>query len=238
MATELRINAQLDPVALNAELQETGRIQIPNFMEAATADYLYTLLKENRDWYITYNEGEENYESPMAEFQALDPAKKRQFMSRVLSSARQGFQFLFRQYYISRAVENGENPGHPLHAMMDFVNSESTLQWMRTLTGQEQIRRSDSYASLYAPGDFLTTHDDLHGSHDRVAAYVISMTKDWNPNWGGYLAFFDEEDNIEQAFMPSFNTLNLFLIPQKHAVQMVSPFAGTMRTSYLGWLHQ
>ena len=122
--------------------------------------------------------------------------------------------------------------------MMDFVNSESTLQWMRTLTGQEQIRRSDSYASLYAPGDFLTTHDDLHGSHDRVAAYVISMTKDWNPNWGGYLAFFDEEDNIEQAFMPSFNTLNLFLIPQKHAVQMVSPFAGTMRTSYLGWLHQ
>ena len=55
-----------------------------------------------------------------------------------------------------------------------------------------------------------------------------------NPN----LAFFDEAGNIEEAFMPAFNTLNIFLIPQRHAVQQVAPFAGTRRLSYLSWLHR
>lgn len=236
--TEIKINSALDPHALNQQLRESGRIQIPNFFETDTADYLYGLLQENTDWFVTYNEGGENYESTLAEFQSMPPQQRREFTGRLFASARDGFQFIFRQYYISRAIENGENKGHPLHVVNDHVNSDAFLDFMRVLTGRDEIKKSDSYASLYAPGDFLTTHDDLHGSHDRVAAYVVSMTRDWNPNWGGYLAFYDEHDNIREAFMPTFNTLNLFMIPQKHAVQPVAPFAGHMRTSLLGWLHR
>ena len=91
---------------------------------------------------------------------------------------------------------------------------------------------------MYAPGHFLTEHDDRHEKHDRVAAYVISMTKNWDKNWGGHLAFFDDGGNIKEALIPSFNTLNIFLIPQMHSVQLLSPFAGENRTSYLGWLHR
>ena len=236
--SEICINPELDPHALNQQLQQTGRIQVPNFFTPETAEYLYSLLQGNSNWFVTYNEGEENFESSMAEFQALPPPQRRQFMSRLFSRARDGFQFIFRQYYISRAIEQGEDVGHPMHAMHHYVNSDAFLNFMRVLTGSDEVRSSDSYASCYAPGDFLTTHDDLHGSHDRIAAYVVSMTRDWNPNWGGYLAFFDDDDNISEAFMPTFNTLNLFLIPRKHAVQQVSPFAGHMRTSFLGWLHR
>ena len=235
---EIRINPSLDPVALHAELVTSGRIHVPDFFAPQTADYLYGLLQSHQDWYITYNEGRENFETPLAEFQALDATARRQFMGQILARARDGFQFVFRQYYISRSVERGENPGHPLHAVHEFINSESTLEWMRALIGTGEVRKADSYASLYAPGDFLTIHDDLHGSHDRVAAFVVSMTRGWNPDWGGYLAFFDERDNITEAFMPGFNILNLFLVPRRHAVQMVSPFAATMRTSLLGWLHR
>jgi Rps23 Pro-64 3,4-dihydroxylase Tpa1-like proline 4-hydroxylase len=71
-----------------------------------------------------------------------------------------------------------------------------------------------------------------------VAAYVFSMTKVWDKNWGGHLAFFDDAGNITDAFVPSFNTLNIFLVPQLHSVQLVSPFAGANRSSYLGWLHR
>jgi Rps23 Pro-64 3,4-dihydroxylase Tpa1-like proline 4-hydroxylase len=236
--TEIKINSTLDPHALNQQLHESGRIQVPDFFEAATAEYLYSLLQKNTDWYVTYNEGGENYESTLTEFQSMAPPQRRQFLNRVFASARDGFQFIFRQYYISRAVENGENDGHPLHALHHYVNSDTFLDFMRVLTGSDEISKSDSYASLYAPGDFLTTHEDLHSTHDRLAAYVVSMTKDWNPNWGGYLAFYDDDDNIREAFMPTFNTLNLFLIPQKHAVQQVAPFAGHMRTSFLGWLQR
>ena len=106
------------------------------------------------------------------------------------------------------------------------------------MRAQNDVRKADSYASWYAPGHFLTQHDDLHGTHDRVAALVFSMTKGWNRNWGGHLAFFDDVGNIEDAYVPSFNTLNIFLIPQKHAVQLVAPFARARRTSFLSWLHR
>jgi Rps23 Pro-64 3,4-dihydroxylase Tpa1-like proline 4-hydroxylase len=70
-----------------------------------------------------------------------------------------------------------------------------------------------------------------------VAAYVISLTRNWNRNWGGHLAFFNERGDVEAAFLPSFNALNVFAVPQLHAVQMIAPFARGVRTSLTGWVH-
>ena len=235
---DISINPDLDPNELKAAFLRKERLQVPDFFTPESADYLYQLLLDNSTWYLTYNEGQENYESSVAEFQALEPVQRQRFMGRIYQRASDQFQYVFNQYYISQAIELGEQPGHPMHQMQEFMNRDSTLSFMRTLTGQDDIRKADSYASWYAPGHFLTQHDDLHGTHDRVAALAFSMTRDWNPNWGGHLAFFDDAGNIEEAFLPSFNTLNIFLIPQKHAVQQVAPFATARRTSYLSWLHR
>ncbi len=238
MSTELLIHPAHDPAALATAFAAHGRLQIPEFLTTDSAEYLYRLLQENNHWQLSYNEGGENYESSLVEFEALSPANKQRFTSNIYHRARTGFQYLFRQYYISQAVELGEQPGHPMHEFHGFVNSAGFLRFMRSLTGRDDIAKSDSYASWYGPGHFLTQHDDRHATHDRVAAYVISMTRDWNENWGGYLAFYDESGNIETAFKPSFNTLNIFSIPKAHAVQLVAPFAGHPRTSYLGWLQR
>jgi Rps23 Pro-64 3,4-dihydroxylase Tpa1-like proline 4-hydroxylase len=235
---DIRINPALDAEALASCFQEKGRLQVADFFDADTAGYLYRLLEENRDWSLTYNEGQENFESPLEAFQALPAQQKQRFMNSVYTRAADGFQYLFNQYYISQAIELGEQPGHPMHAFHGFMNQPDTLDFMRRLTGQTDIRKADAYASWYAPGHFLTEHDDIHGTHDRVAALVFSMTKGWNRNWGGHLAFFDERGNIVEAYVPGFNTLNIFLIPQRHAVQFVSPFARARRTSYLSWLHR
>ena len=235
---DIRINQSLDPGRPHVAFQKTGRLQIPEFFARETAEYLYQLLLDNKTWYLTYNEGQENYESSLTKFQALESLQQQRFMGRIYQRASDQFQYVFNQYYITQAIELGEQPGHPMHALQEFMNRDSTLSFMRTLTGQEDVRKADAYASWYAPGHFLTQHDDLHGTHDRVAALTFSMTKGWDRNWGGHLAFFDDAGNIEEAFMPSFNTLNIFLIPQKHAVQQVAPFAATRRTSYLSWLHR
>ncbi|MCZ6830751.1 MAG: hypothetical protein O7F73_14420 [Gammaproteobacteria bacterium] len=49
-----------------------------------------------------------------------------------------------------QTLELGEQPGHPMHQMQEFMNRDSTLSFIRTLTGQDDIRRADSYASWYA----------------------------------------------------------------------------------------
>ncbi len=238
MSVKIAINPNLNPKKLAVELQANKRIQINDFFSKESAEYLHQLLMTNTDWYLAYNEANNFYESPLSEFQALPPQKKQQFMHNIYARARSQFQYVFIQYYITQALELNEQPGHPMHAMHDFMNQADTLDFMRQLTGDQTVAKADSYASCYSPGHFLTQHDDRHDKHDRVAAYVFSMTKDWDVNWGGHLAFYDQQGNIEQAFMPSFNTLNLFLVPQQHAVQHVAPYAGKGRTSFLGWLHR
>lgn len=238
MNHSIEFNPALDPDLLGKSFVEHGRLQIPGIFDQATASYLHTLLNEHQDWYLAYNEGDRFYESSMAELQAMTPRQQQRFNQGISERARDQFQYVFFQYYITQAIRLGEQPGHPMHAMHAFMNEESTLEFMRRLTGQDDIRSADSFASCYMPGHFLTRHDDRHTTHDRVAAYVFSMTPDWNPNWGGHLAFFDANGHIEQAWMPTFNTLNLFLVPQDHAVQQVTSFAGVRRTSYIGWLHR
>ena len=238
MAQQLKISPDHDPEALGRILQQEGRLQVSDFFTPDTADYLYKIHMENKDWYLAYNEGSNFYESSTQQFQALTPQQRQHFMNSIYARARTQFQYVFYQYYITQAIKLKEQPGHPMHQFHEFMNDEEVLNLMRTLTGEKAIRKADSYASIYAPGHFLTAHDDRHDSHDRVAAYVVSMTKTWDKNWGGHLAFFDDAGNITEALIPSFNTLNIFLIPQMHSVQLVSPFAGGNRTSYLGWFHR
>jgi SM-20-related protein len=234
--TPLTLRAQHDPTSLSAELLETGRRQIPNFLTEESANYLHGLLHSHEHWHLTYNEGSENYETDEQTFKALPPQQQHRFTANIYRRAREGFQYLFWQYYITAALKNGENPGHPMHAVNDWVNSEEFLGFMRNLTKRDDITHSDSYASWYSPGHFLTKHDDRHPRQKRVAAWVLSMTPEWNENWGGHLAFFDKTGSITEAFKPAFNTFNIFLVPQDHAVQLIAPYAGKPRTSFLGWL--
>ena len=227
-----------DPVKLGKTLQSAGWLQVPDFFTPESAEYLHKIHIENRDWNLAYNDGNNYYESPLAEIESAPPQARAQMMNGIYARAKTQFQYVFFQYYISQAIEKGEQPGHPMHEFHEFVNSDEYLDFMRTLTGDDTVRSADSYASNYSPGHFLTAHDDRHDSHDRAGAFVFGMTKAWDMNWGGHLAFFDDDGNITDALVPSFNTLNIFLIPQMHSVQLVSPFAGANRISYLGWLHR
>ena len=237
MTDAITINSALDAAALGRDYARAGRIHVKDFLVPADAERLYGAIRANTEWYLAYTENGQAVESPSADIQRLTPAQRQKFFGAIHQRAAEHFQYCYLQYYVSECVGRGDNPGHALHPVHDFVNSAPFLDFMRVLTGQDAIRSADVMASCYGPGHYLTAHDDTHHKRDRVAAYVISLTKDWNRNWGGHLAFFDPDGNIERAIMPSFNALNVFSVPQFHAVQMVAPFARAVRTSFTGWVH-
>ena len=82
----------------------------------------------------------------------------------------------------------------------------------------------------------LTAHDDVAPGKHRLYAYVLNLTARWRADWGGILMFLDEEDHVAEGYTPAFNALNIFRVPQRHAVSMVAPFAGEPRISITGWI--
>jgi len=233
---DIQINPELDFSEYADKLKNCGRIQIDNFFTKESAVKLQSLLQTHSPWYLAYNEFNNFYESSYDQIEALAPQVKAQFMSAFYKRAETNFQYVFKQFYISQAIKLGEES--KLNFLHDFMNQDSFLKLMRVLAQDSTINWVDTFASSYESGHFLTEHTDTHNKHDRVLAFTIGMTEDWDPNWGGNLVFFDDDKNIKAGFNPKFNSLCVFTIPQSHAVQFISPFATKDRLSLLGWANR
>ena len=138
-------------------------------------------------------------------------------------------------------VEGGQRKGGPLapiEAVYDLLNSAPFLAFIRALTGDSRAAYVDAQATRYRPGDFLTAHDDDVEGKNRLFAYVMNFTPAWRADWGGLLAFHDADGHVAEAYTPTFNALNIFRVPQVHAVTQVASFAAGPRLSITGWIRE
>ncbi|MEM9055385.1 MAG: 2OG-Fe(II) oxygenase family protein, partial [Pseudomonadota bacterium] len=125
---------------------------------------------------------------------------------------------------------------NPLKQVYEFINGKDFLGACRSLTGFDQISFADAQLTRYGPGQFLTRHDDDVQGKNRLVAYVLNLTPNWRTAWGGVLEFQDESGNITEGFLPAYNVLNVFKVPQSHAVSYVTPFTRAYRYAITGWL--
>lgn len=232
---DFRLNPHLDLEALAHEFQAGGRIQIADIWEAATAEGLARWLENETAWSLVYNQGDKVVELEPRELKRMIERRKRRLIDDMHRLAVREFAFCYSAYPISRRVEAAPEPDNPLHQYLEFINSDEMLGFMRRLSGIEEIFRSDAQATCYSAGHFLSVHDDAANYQPRRLAYVFGFTKGWQPDWGGYLQFFDQAGDIKAGLLPKFNVFNVFAVPRYHSVSPVSPAAPAARYSITGW---
>ena len=85
------INPEIDLSVLATTLASRGRMQIHDFTSAESAKALDDLLQQHDDWYLSYIQGPDNFETSEAEFAALTLEQKHRFTAGVYRRARSGF---------------------------------------------------------------------------------------------------------------------------------------------------
>jgi SM-20-related protein len=230
------LNPALDRAALAERYKLKNRIQLRDALAAQPAEDLFDILTKATGWSLVWREADGHVEalSP-AELAKLPAEDRARIISGIYARARNEFSFIYQANLMAENYAAGKNPGHPLHRVYEYLNSAEFMDLIRAVTGIESVARADAQATLYAPGHFLNTHDDQIAGHKRRVAYVLSMTKDWNPDWGGLLQFYGKDNAVEDVFVPRFNTLSLFTVPQSHAVSCVAPYAPARRLAITGW---
>jgi len=166
----------------------------------------------------------------------LNDAQIKRLMDAAHQSARDGFQFIHETHRLTNDGEPYIDTSHYHAEIVRFLNDGDFLGFVRDVTGLHEIAFADAQATRYAPGHFLTLHDDNFPERKRLVAYVLNLTPQWRPDWGGILMFPHRNGHIAEGYAPAFNALNLFKVPQPHLVSMVAPFAGACRYSITGWL--
>lgn len=231
------LNPALDRAALARNFAQSGRVQIHDFLTPSYAEKTHDVLRAHVPWSLVYNRGSENIELKPQELAALSAEERKGIGLEILNRARDGFQFRYHAFMIVPSYLANDYPGHPLYRLLEYINGEEFLGLIREVTGLPELVKADAQATLYAPGDFLTLHDDRGkpGAGWRLA-YVMSFARDWRAEWGGLLQFFGgDERTVVETFVPRFNALNIFRVPAPHAVSLVSPFAPLGRYAVTGW---
>ena len=232
--SSLKLNPELDLSSLAADYARAKRGQIPNFLAPDSAEKVLQDLK-NLPWGIVFNEGTQVHQMHAQALEELGNQEATRLMLGIRERARTQYQFIYAFYPILNAYFSPQAPRQDIFDFYEFINSEPVLETIRRVTGLENIRWADGQATWFKQGHFLKAHTDEVHAEGRLAAYVFNMSPGWERDWGGFLQFFDSQDNVEAAFKPSFNTLNLFTIPQMHSVSMVSTYVTEKRLAVTGW---
>lgn len=238
MAPLLQLNPRLDHAVLAAEFARDGRLQVRDVLTEASAATVRTILAEDTPWGLAWQSGASAPANLMRAEQLRDlPATEQAAMAKAAAATpAQDYAFAYHSYPLVTAYLERWHPESPQERLLEELNSPAVLDFIRGVTGIAEIVKLDGQATLYGPGHFLWPHSDAESARGRRVAYVLNLTLgDWAPQWGGYLNFFNDQWDVEQAFRPRFNSLNLFRVPQWHSVSQVAAAAPLARYAITGW---
>jgi len=231
----IALNPALDPSSMSEEYAAHGRLQIRDFFTEETAESIHKSLY-NLPWYLAFNDGDQVRELTPEQLQRLSPQQRTEIQQRVYQNAQTRYQFLYNHYPLFAEYFRRDGQGMDFFRIYEFINSPKMLAFFRELTGIDDICWADGHATLFQAGHFLKFHTDEKPEDQRVAAYVLSFSKDWGRDWGGLLQFWDKNFDVEKAYRPVFNALNIFTVPADHSVSVIAPYCPGQRFSITGWL--
>ncbi len=125
--------------------------------------------------------------------------------------------------------------------MRTLLNSSEFKELLSKLTGLEITNLNTMFLSKYKSGHFLSPHSDKGNGK---IAFVINLTKNWLPQYGGNLHFLSEDrKSIVETWTPAFNNMVIFYVPPDsqeniglpHFVGHVNPGIKLSRYAITGW---
>lgn len=233
---DFRINPEVKPEYYAEVFSSKKYVQIHNFLEAGAADFLHETLSSKTMWRLCFSTGQDRpVLLSQAELSATSSRERADLQQRIYSLARRNEGFMYSAWPMITAYLEGWDGDHPLNRFTEFLQSAEVREFGRKVIGADRITKVDAQATLYGPGHFLTRHRDVGLKQERRAAYTLGLARNWEPDFGGLLAFIDDDLNISRALTPNYNVLTLFdgLLP--HSVTAVAPFAPIGRYSITGW---
>jgi Rps23 Pro-64 3,4-dihydroxylase Tpa1-like proline 4-hydroxylase len=215
-------------------------VQIDDYLQSAAAERLHACLAREVPWTLALRDAAGSRTIDHASYAAMTHEAVAQLLADTAAGARgaedSGFRFAYDSYMMVTAYKEQRDPDLLLHRVLELFNSPDYLAFLRHLTGDARVRRVNAQATRYRPGHFLRYHTDEEHSEGRLYAYVLNLSRTWHADWGGLLQFIDAGGQVQDTFLPRWNTLSLFAVPAGHAVSLVAPWAQGDRLAITGWL--
>jgi len=232
------INSEISPSEFSQKFLNEGSVVIRNFLKEEYVENLnnfFTSGMPENWWYSVSYPGTQGFVRYIRNFveNKSEIEFERKYSEKLFNEG------AYTYHFFRTAGDHYENCSCTECEFRRWLRSDEIINFLSNLSGFEIKNFSTMFASRYSEGCFLSPHhDDTLGS----IGFVLQLTKDWRPEWGGVLHFLDDNRKvIEYSEVPTFNTLTLFHIPEGkgkwHYVSHVNPGITSNRIAYSGWYH-
>jgi SM-20-related protein len=232
---QLHLNPALDVEKYARLYREQKWVQVPDLFPAPIADQIERTLQQLPYRLVCQNDAEQTVLMTGQELAAMSTEDRRKLEAGIRERAARSVGYTYLMYPMILARLQNWDPGSPIHALTDFLNSPPFLAFARQLISYDALTKIDVHASQYLPGHYLTTHTDDDSIKHGRAAYTIGFTRQWRADWGGLLLFLDDKEDVKHGLIPRFNTLTVFNGLHMHTVTAIAPFTPRPRLSLAGW---
>ncbi|MFD2166304.1 2OG-Fe(II) oxygenase [Thalassotalea euphylliae] len=205
-----------------------GVVRINNFLDADVAQSLANDADSVSFKNAFFLDGK-NQELSDDDIRAMPADKVRNLYRNLYKLASTGVGFLYGRHKLSEG-ETGN-----FDQVIQSLNSERCLSLINAITNKQNLKSADGQVTRYRVGDYLTRHIDNIQGETREIAYVLGLSPEWHPDWGGLLQFFELNGTPTNSYMPEFNSLTIFDVNKVHSVTSIAPFSPKNRYSVTGW---
>lgn len=230
------LNPGLDFDDLAKQFQLDDRLRIQQFLDDDLAARTATCCETKVPFDFIYHLDGENRVTSARDMAAISLEEQKSMHQKLMRDAAQGVGFLYGGYMMKRPNEEPAPELDVIYKLYEYLGSDEALAAFRTITGIEALSGIDAQFTRYTSGQYLTRHSDNITAEGRRVAFVLGFSRNWHPDWGGMLQFYENDGTPRDAWLPEFNTLSLFDVRHIHSVSYVTPFAPAPRLSLTGWL--
>lgn len=223
--------------ALQQEFQTTRKVKISSLLHEMFAEKLYQhiLRMPDNQWYVACGIRNIKYEKKLL------PMYQKKNQDNI-NEANKTFGKGEFSYTFHRAMNNVQNEISQFELILrNVLGSQEFMQLLSKITQLPITQLNTMFLSRYRSGQFLSPHSDKGNGK---IAYVINLTKNWLPQYGGNLHFLSEDrKRIIETWTPEFNNMVIFYVPPEeekdcgmpHFVGHVAPNVKNTRYAITGW---
>lgn len=204
------------------------KILIKNILVDKIAELLYKHAKLEKNWILSTGYDSVKYEKKVCkEYDKINTIQIRKIQEKFKNN---NFSYIF-----NRSMNN-KNPSFLEYNLRKYIGSKNFINYLNDITELKLTKLNTLFLSKYKGGNFLSPHSDRGNGK---LAFVLNLTKDWKAEYGGILHFMNQEKTkIVDSYVPFFNDLLLFEVPENgipHFVSHVVPYIKNERYSITGW---
>ena len=231
---DYHLNPNLDLEALAEGFKKSNRVQVKNALDEKSADALSETIEKMAIWRWVFLDRNSEWVMSSEQVNQMTERRRKELMQRLFLQAREGFQYL-RFECPTDEIPDAKDPKALTDADV-FFKSNDFRDFLRAVSGEKDGEPRGLHARWLNREKFMADSALATDRPDCKLYFSMDVTRTWRPNWGGQLMFLDDDGEIEEAWAPAFNRLNIYSASARHFINYVAPYEGGLALSICGRL--